>query len=177
MEHQWRQRRRRVRRWLKPLPRKANVSRYPVVKWFSAFINKKPELWSFKNIAVVRAIYLGSLLAYLPSYGAQILLACLVAFFARANLTVMVALQMITNPLTAAPIYVATYAIGYKLISAFHLGTNNLIFDGALALIYGGLIVGLLTAILLHGLWIFGRFEANRFRQKRQTASNRKKSQ
>ncbi len=176
MEHQWRQRRRRIRRWLKPLPRKANVARYPIVKWFSAFIHKKPELWSFKNTSVVRAIYLGSLLAYLPSYGAQILLAVLVAFFARANLTAMVSLQMITNPLTAAPIYLATYAIGNKLIKIFHLSVKNLIFDGALAMILGGLMLGLITALLLHGLWIFGQYEAAQFRLKRQTGDLNKKS-
>jgi uncharacterized protein (DUF2062 family) len=176
MEHQWRQRRRRIRRWLKPLPRKANVARYPIVKWFSAFIHKKPELWSFKNAPVIRAIYLGCLLAYLPSYGAQILLACIAAFFGRANLTVMVALQMITNPLTAAPIYLATYAIGNKLIKLFHLGAKNLIFDGALALILGGLVLGLITALLLHGLWIFGQYEAEQFRRKRQSANIGKKS-
>lgn len=176
MEHQWRLRRRRIRRWLKPLPRKANVAHYPIVKWFYRFIHKKPELWSFKNAPVVRAIYLGSLLAYLPSYGAQILLASLVAFFARANLTVIVALQMITNPLSAAPIYIATYAIGNKFISVFHLGSNNLIFDSALALIYGGLILGLFTALVLHGLWIFGRYEAAQFRQKRQSGHFNQKS-
>lgn len=176
MDQQWRQRRQRIRRWLRPLPRKANVHRYPVVKWFSAFIHKKPELWSFKNTSVVRAIYLGCLLSYLPSYGAQILLACLVAFFARANLTVIVALQMITNPLTAAPIYVGTYTIGNKLISIFHLSSNNPIFDGAMALIYGGLALGLISALFLHGLWIFGRYEAKQFRQKRQTTEITEKS-
>jgi uncharacterized protein (DUF2062 family) len=88
----------------------------------------------------------------------------------------MAALQMITNPLSAAPIYVATYAIGNKLIATFHLSSNNLIFDGALALIYGGLILGLFTAFVLHGLWIFGRFEAEQFRKKRHFASISKKS-
>ena len=176
MENQWRQRRRRIRRWLKPLPRKANFSRYPIVKWFSVFIHKKPELWSFKNAPIIRAIYLGCLLAYLPSYGAQIVLACLAAFFGRANLTVMVALQMITNPITAAPIYLATYTIGNKLIKLFHLSANNLIYDGALAMILGGLILGLVTALLLHGLWIFGQYEAQQFRQKRQSTHIVKKS-
>lgn len=176
MEHQWRQRRRRIRRWLKPLPRKANIARYPIVKWFSAFIHKKPELWSFKNAPVIRAIYLGCLLAYLPSYGAQVLLACIAAFFGRANLTLMVALQMITNPLTAAPIYLAAYAIGNKLIKVFQIGSNNLIVDGALAMLLGGLILGLITAILLHGLWIFGQYEAAQFREKRKSTPNSKKS-
>ncbi len=176
MDLQWRQRRKRIRAWLKPLPRRANVHRYPIIKWFAKFAHQRAYLWSFKNTPVVRAIYIGSLLAYMPSYGAQIFLAFGAAFLGRANLTVMVALQMITNPLTAAPIYVATYAIGNKIIRFFHLGTNNLIFDGALALIYGGLVGGLITGLLLHCCWIGGRYEATQFRRKRQSARISKKA-
>jgi hypothetical protein len=32
------------------------------------------------------------------------------------------------------------------------------------------LVLGLITALLLHGLWLFGRFEASRFRHRRQAA-------
>lgn len=170
MDQQWRQRRKRVRALLKPLPRKANVRRYPVVKWFAAFAHKRPYLWSFKNAPVVRAIYIGSLLAYLPSYGAQILIAFGAAFLGRANLTVLVGLQMITNPLSMGPIYLATYALGHWLIRLLHIQARHAVFDGALALVLGGLLLGLITAVLLHGLWLFGRYEARRFRHRRQAA-------
>jgi uncharacterized protein (DUF2062 family) len=143
------------------------VHRYPVIKWFAKFAHQRAYLWSFKNTPVVRAIYIGSLLAYMPSYGAQIFLAFGAAFLGRANLTVLVGLQMITNPLTLGPIYLATYNIGAWLIKIFQIKAQHAIFDGALALILGGLALGLATALLLHGLWLFGRYEATRFRQKR----------
>lgn len=170
MRDQWIKRRKRIRVWLKPLPRRANVHRYPVVKWFADFAHKRPYLWSFKNAPVVRAIYLGSLLAYLPSYGAQILIAFGAAFLGRANLTILVGLQMITNPLSMGPIYLATYAIGNWLIKILHIKARHALLDGALALVLGGLLLGLLTAVLLHGLWLFGRFEAQRFRRRRLAA-------
>jgi len=172
MDKQWLQRRMRIRAWLKPLPRRANVRRYPIIKSFSHFTLKRPYLWSFKNAPVVRAIYLGSLLAYMPSYGLQILIALTVAWFARANLTLMVGLQMITNPLTAGPIYLSTYFLGDWLARVLRLPAHNAALDGALALILGGMILGLATALLLHGLWIFGQYEARQFRARRQQAKN-----
>lgn len=171
MRDQWIKRRKRIRVWLKPLPRRANVHRYPVVKWFADFAHKRPYLWSFKNAPVVRAIYLGSLLAYLPSYGAQILIAFGAAFLGRANLTILVGLQMITNPLSMGPIYFATYTIGNWLIKLMHINARQAVLDGALALVLGGLLLGLVTAVILHGLWLFGRFEAQRFRNKRHAAA------
>lgn len=167
MDLQWRQRRRRIRSWLKPLPRRSNVRRYPVIKWFAEFAHKRPYLWSFKNAPVVRAIYIGSLLTYMPSYGIQILLAFAAALLGRANLTVMVGLQMINNPLTLGPIYLSTYSIGTWLKTVLHLKAPQAVVDGALALILGGLVLGMATALLLHGVWLFGRYEAERFRRKR----------
>lgn len=171
MRDNWIKRRKRIRTWLKPLPRRANVHRYPLLNRFAAFAKRRPYLWSFKNAPVVRAIYLGSLLAFLPSYGVQILLGFVAAWFGRANLTLVVALQMITNPLTAGPIYLATYALGEKIIRILHLPARHAVLDGALALVLGGLLLGLFTALLLHAIWLFGRFEARRFRLRRQASA------
>jgi uncharacterized protein len=168
MEQRWRQRRRRIRAWLKPLPRRATIHRYPILKRFAAFARRRPYLWSFKDAPVVRAIYLGSLLAYLPTYGAQIVIAFIAAWFGRANLTLMIGLQMITNPLTAGPIYLAAYGIGSGLGRLLQIPPRHPVLDGALALVLGGLVLGLLTAVTLHGLWLLGRYEARRFRQRRQ---------
>ena len=68
-------RRRWLRRLLRPLPRRANVRRYPVIKWFAARAAQRPDLWSFKRQHVMRAIYAGSILALLPLYGVQFVLA------------------------------------------------------------------------------------------------------
>lgn len=167
MDAQWRQRRRRIRSWLKPLPRRASIHRYPILKRFAAFARGRGYLWSFQNAEVTRAIYLGSLLAFLPSYGVQILIAGLVAWFARANLTVMVALQLITNPLSAAPIYWLTYTLGMRLMESARLLTGHPVFDGGMALMLGGLMLGAAVGVVLHGLWLFGRFEARNFRTRR----------
>ena len=169
MEQRWRQRRRRIRTWLKPLPRRATIHRYPILKRFAAFARRRPYLWSFKDAPVVRAIYLGSLLAYLPTYGAQIVIAFIAAWFGRANLTLMIGLQMITNPLTVGPIYLAAYGLGSGMARLLQLPPRHPVLDGALALILGGLVLGLLTALLLHGLWVLGRYEARRFRHRRQS--------
>jgi uncharacterized protein (DUF2062 family) len=167
MDLQWRQRRRRIRAWLKPLPRRANVQRYPVIKWFAEFAYKRPYLWSFKNAAVVRAIYIGSLLTFMPTYGVQIPLAFAGALVGRANLSVLVGLQMLNNPLTLGPIYLASYAIGTWLMSALRISSAYVALNGALALIAGGLVLGLVTALLLHSIWLVGRYEAKQFRRKR----------
>ena len=52
-------RRRRLRRWLKPLPRRANVDRYPVVRWFAAAARARPWLWSFRRREVLVSLYAG----------------------------------------------------------------------------------------------------------------------
>jgi hypothetical protein len=38
----------RIRRLLKPLPRRANLSKYPVIRWFADAARRRPWLWSFK---------------------------------------------------------------------------------------------------------------------------------
>ncbi len=167
MDLQWRQRRKRVRSWLKPLPRRANVRRYPIIKRFADFAHKRPYLWSFKNASVLRAIYFGSLLAFMPSYGVQIPLAFVAALIGRANLTILVGLQLLNNPLTLGPIYLSTYHIGTWSMSALHLKAQHAILDGALALVLGGLALGMATAVILHGLWLFGCYEAKQFRRRR----------
>lgn len=166
MHARWLRRRKRVRALLKPLPRRANIHRYPVLKRFAAYARRYPFLWSFRNASVLRAIYLGSLLTFMPSYGLQIPIAFAAACLGRANLTVTVAIQMINNPLTLGPIYIATYAIGQALMAMLRLPARHPAVDGAMALILGGAVVGLATALLLHGLWAAGRFEASRFRQR-----------
>jgi len=166
MRARWLRRRKRVRALLKPLPRRANIHRYPVLKRFAAYARRYPFLWSFRDAPVLRAIYLGSLLTFMPSYGLQIPIAFAAACLGRANLTVTVAIQMINNPLTLGPIYVATYATGKALMALLRLPAGNAAVDAALALVLGGAAVGLATAVLLHGLWAAGRFEARRFRHR-----------
>lgn len=158
-------RKRRIRRLLRPLPRRANLARYPVIKWFRDIARKAPFLWSFKKRYVVPALYGGSILAFLPLYGFQFLIAVGAALALRANLTVTVALQFITNPLTILPIYGFTGWVGVKLMNLAGVGTElGGAFRIANGLFLGGLAVGLGVAILLHIAYRLLLWEARRFK-------------
>ncbi len=108
----------RVKRWLRWMPRRANVHRYPVLKWFAGAARKRSYLWCFRVRSAIPAIYAGCILAMLPLYGVQLVLAALLAFLLRANLPILAAAQFITNPLTALPLYFAAYQTGRVI---FHL--------------------------------------------------------
>lgn len=119
-EHERKQRHLRIRRvkwFLRPLPRRANVHRYPVIKWFANAARKRPYLWSFRSSEVVPALYAGFILTFIPLYGIQIPTAFVLSILFRANLPVLVALQLISNPLTVPPIYVADYYTGKFILS------------------------------------------------------------
>lgn len=164
---QWLLRRRRLRRLLRPLPRRANVSRYPVLKWFAASAQRAPFLWSFKRAQIVPALYVGSVLSFLPIYGVQFALAFGAALLLRANLTVIVALQLITNPLTIAPIYAFTGWIGIVVMDALGMGGElGLFMRGANALVIGGIVVGLGFAVLADLSWRLLAWESRQFRAK-----------
>jgi uncharacterized protein (DUF2062 family) len=122
LHRRWLARRRRLRRWLRPLPRRANVARYPVIKWFADAARRRPYLWSFKRPQVLASLYAGSVLALMPVYGLQVVIGLALAILLRGNLTVMVALQMITNPLTLGPIYYGTHSLGAWLLGLLGAG-------------------------------------------------------
>jgi uncharacterized protein len=158
-------RRRWLRRLLRPLPRRANVRRYPVIKWFAEHAGRYPFLWSFKRQHVLPALYVGAVLALLPLYGFQLLLAFGVAIVARANLTITVALQFITNPFTLLPVYGITGLVGSRLMVALGIGTElpRAVFY-ANALFVGGVVVGLAIALVADFAWRLGAWEARSFR-------------
>ena len=119
------ERRRRIRlvkKWLKPLPRRSTVHRYPVLKWFGESAKKRSYLWSFRTREMMVAIFLGMVVALMPLVGVQMLVVTVLAvFFLRANLPVLIALQWISNPLTMGPIYYADYQIGIALMEMIGL--------------------------------------------------------
>ncbi|NQY31794.1 MAG: DUF2062 domain-containing protein [Coraliomargarita sp.] len=115
-EHEFRtiktRRIRRVKKWLRPLPRRANIHRYPVLHYFSDAAKKRSYLWSFRVENAVPAIYVGCVLALMPLYGIQLPLALIFALLLRANLPILAALQMVSNPFTVIPIWFSLYQIG-----------------------------------------------------------------
>lgn len=108
---------RRVKKWLRPLPRRTNIHRYPILKFFSEATRKRIYIWSFRVENAVPAIYAGSILTLMPLYGIQIPSAFLLALLLRANLPILVGLQVVSNPLTVLPIWFAAYQIGRIILS------------------------------------------------------------
>jgi uncharacterized protein (DUF2062 family) len=160
-------RRARLKRWLKPLPRRANVDRYPVIRRFADAARRRPWLWSFRHREVMVSLYVGSVLALLPTYGFQLLLGFALAVWLRGNLAVMTALQMVVNPLTIVPIYGATLLLGHAALGAAGVQAGG--GDAgkhAIALVVGGVIAGLAFAVVLDLAWRVFAWEARRFRAK-----------
>ncbi len=160
-------RRRWIRRVLRPLPRRANVHRYPVIKWFAGRAKRYPFLWSFSRANVLTALYGGMVLSLLPLYGFQLPLALALALLLRANLTITVALQFITNPFTIAPIYAATGWLGMWLMELAGVGAELprplFIANG---LFVGGTVAGLGCALIADLLWRLAAWEARVFRRR-----------
>ena len=155
-----RERRRRFKRFLRPLPRRANIHRYPILKIFTRHARKRPYLWSFQQEKVSVACYAGSILAMLPLYGFQIPLALLAAVAFRANLPVMVAIQFITNPVTIAPLYLTTHRIGLWLIeSTGFTAHESRVGTAAYALVVGGIFLGLALGFVLDLVYRFVLYE------------------
>jgi|TARA_B110000438_G_scaffold240764_1_gene239577 uncharacterized protein (DUF2062 family) len=155
----------RVKRILRWLPRKATIHRYPIVGRFANSARKHGFLWSFRTAEALPALYAGFLLAFTPIYGLQIPIAFFLALKLRANLPILVGLQMLTNPLTAVPIYYAGYHIGRITLELVgfsfpHLNSSEfkLLFDHIMTLNFGhsfSFLARILTVISVGG-WMIG---------------------
>jgi len=172
---------RRLKKFLRPLPRRSNIHRYPVLKWFSDTAYKKSFLWSFKSKPIQSALFWGIWISLLPIVGIQMLVVFFVSLIARANLPVIVALQWISNPLTMGPIYFADYKIGMtilkllgidypqnKLLSAeydwAHFSYKELIrlLDTFPPMLLGGSVLGIFFAVITVFLYkILSKFYKN----------------
>ena len=113
---------RRLKKLLRPLPRRSNIHRYPVLKWFADTAYKKSFLWSFKGAPIQSALFWGIWISMLPIVGIQMMVVFFVSLLVRANLPLIVALQWISNPFTMGPIYFADYKIGMTMFKL--LGIN-----------------------------------------------------
>lgn len=174
----------RVKRILRWMPRRTNIHRYPVLRWFAAAARKRNYLWCFRVRTAIPALYAGCILALLPFYGIQLPLAVGLAFLIRANLPILFSLQFITNPLTLLPAYFACYQIGRVVLNLFGIESPQLnmaemkvLIDAlrngnwAINLKYlgavwsmtalGGLILGTFTATLASVLYKLAAYEVS----------------
>jgi uncharacterized protein (DUF2062 family) len=141
-ETKWR-RIRRVKKWLRPLPRRTNIHRYPILKFFAEAARKRIYIWSFRVENAVPAIYAGSILTLMPLYGIQVPSAFILALLLRANLPILVGLQVVSNPLTVLPIWFAAYQIGRIILSVVGVHVDSLNREE----------VRLLLDNFIHGAW------------------------
>lgn len=125
-DHQHRERRfariRRVKRLLRFIPRRARLHKYPFIGRFASIARRRSYLWSFKTQHVRPALYLGSIVNFLPLLGIQWPVSLALAFVFRINFMVMAGLQLITNPFTATPTYLFTYKLGMTVIETTGFG-------------------------------------------------------
>jgi hypothetical protein len=179
--HAYRLRLKRIRRLLRPLPRRANVRRYPVIRWFADAAQKRPWLWSFKPAHVTPALYAGAVVCLLPMPG-QLLVGFIAAMLLRANLPVIAALCFVSNPFTMVPFFSACYLTGHWVMATLMPGDppHRLAegiealtggdFSGAgdilIAAFIGAFIVGIAGGAVLHLTWRFAAWEARVFKAK-----------
>ena len=190
----------RVKKLLRMMPRRSNVHKYPVLKWFASAARKRTYLWSFRVRYMIPAIYAGCIIAILPIYGVQIPLAVGIAFLLRANIPVITSLQFITNPVTALPIYYAAFQIGRIVMHLFGVETPhlnmpelrllldsiregelgpNLRYIGTVWLLtcLGGVILGTFLAALLSGFYRLAAYEVVVFNKRiRELAQKRQEA-
>ncbi len=117
---------RRVKRWLRPLPRRSNIHRYPILRRFSEAARKRIYLWSFRVENTTPAFYAGFILALMPLYGIQIPIAFCLALLLRANLPILAGLQMLSNPLTVLPFWLASHQVGSSVLTVIGIETVSL---------------------------------------------------
>ena len=154
---------RRAKRFLRPLPRKATLHRWPVLKWFAETARKRPYLWSFRIREVSLAFYLGFVIAFLPIPGIQLILAFALAWALRANLPVIMGTQLVTNLATMWAIYPALALLGDHVIKALRLEVmDSHIGHAAFSMMTGGIIAGLAIAFLLDMVYRFAFIQAKK---------------
>lgn len=115
-----------VKKLMRPMPRKSNLHRYPILKYFAATARKRSYLWEFRRRNVVAALWIGWLVALVPIYSIQMVSAFILCIPLKGNCLVAMALQWITNPVSIPFILVAQYTIGDFIIRLFGAGSLDM---------------------------------------------------
>ena len=166
-----------IKKLLRPLPRRSNIHRYPLLKYFAGTARKRSYIWEFRRRNVIAAIWIGWFVALIPMYGLQMLAAFILCIYLKGNCLIAMALQWVTNPITIPPILFVQYKIGDFLMRTFGLGkldvdfaeavsksgyellrqisSLDVIFHIAFSLISGGLLISLVGATVMTWVYLF----------------------
>jgi uncharacterized protein len=133
-----------IRHILKWLPSKRSIGRYPMIGRFGSYLKKRNYLWCFQEDRVGPAILIGSIVAFLPIFGIQLITVMAIALILKINLPVIAGMQFISNPFTLAPIYFANYKVGNWLLGSAGLGIENTggFISGVNSTMLGGIVLG-----------------------------------
>ncbi|MFQ3271601.1 MAG: hypothetical protein ACI9A1_001927, partial [Lentimonas sp.] len=93
---------------------------------FSEAARKRIYLWSFRVENASPALYAGFIVALMPLYGIQIPIALCLALLLRANLPILIGLQLLSNPITILPFWYAAYQVGSSVLTILSVETAPL---------------------------------------------------
>lgn len=141
-------------------PKAAEIKANPSLRFLGPLLND-PNLFHLNRYSVSMAFLVGVFLAFIPLPG-QMPIAAIMALWVRCNLPIAVALVWITNPITIAPIFFATYELGVWLLDippaphATKLMSWETLHNIKLATIWKPLLVGSLCAGSFFSLLSYG---------------------
>jgi len=102
-----------IKKWM---PDPSRIKANPALHFLGDLLHD-PNLFHLNRHSVSVAFFVGIFTAFLPIPG-QMPLAALLALLARCNLPLSVALVCISNPLTIAPLFYATYKLGTVILQS-----------------------------------------------------------
>jgi len=103
------------RKWIKRwLPAHDTVREHRYLSWLGQYL-QDPNLWHLNRRSVAGGFFVGIFCALLP-LPFQMVIAGFGAILFRVNLPLSVALVWLTNPLTIAPVFFATYKLGTLML-------------------------------------------------------------
>jgi uncharacterized protein (DUF2062 family) len=114
-----------VKKILRHMPRRASLHKYPILNKFAGVARKRAYLWSFRVSEVVPAFYIGWIVTFMPIPSViQIVIAFFAAIVCRANVMILMCLQLLSNALTFVFLWAITHRVGSFIVDL--LGTDNL---------------------------------------------------
>ncbi len=96
------------------LPHVTHIKAHPKLQFLGEWLHD-PNLWHFNRRSLAGGMAIGLFVAFIP-IPMQMLLAAILAIFARVNLPLSVSLVWITNPITIPPLFYFAYQLGTILL-------------------------------------------------------------
>ncbi|MFN3234113.1 MAG: DUF2062 domain-containing protein [Gammaproteobacteria bacterium] len=164
----------------KYLPDHKSINQKPFMKFFGRALHQ-PNLWRLNRASVSRAIGIGLFCAFIP-IPPQIVLSSICAIIFNSNLPLTFIVSLLTNPLTAAPLFYFAYKVGSFLLEIqptpfdgtigwFSNNFSNIAMPFLLGCFVVGAISGALGYVLVRIVWYLST--VIRWRRRRSLLANR----